>query len=106
MSRKCKACSSDSMNFCSIYVPKSMFGGYSLVPACKAEKGTHTTSQFSSDSMSSAHLRALAGYTFTKFINELGKLIYGDGYTKTNNADTCIKSEYQQQLQSGGDPWS
>lgn len=48
----------------------------------------------------------LAGYTFTKFINELGKLIDGDSYTKTNNADTCIKSEYQQQLQSGEDPWS
>lgn len=44
-------------------------------------------------------------YTFTKYINELGKLIYSDSYTKTNSADTCVKSEYQQQLQSGGDPW-
>lgn len=79
------------MHFCSIYVSKSMFVGYSPVPAYKAEKGTYTR-QFSSDSMSSTHLHALAGYTFTKFINELGKLIYSDSYTKTNSADTCIKS--------------
>lgn len=84
-----------------------MFGGYSLVPACKAEKGTHTRPvSFHQIPCHRPIFTPLAGYTFTKFINELGKLIYGDSYTKTNNADTCIKSEYQQQLQSGEDPWS